>query len=189
VPSGLLKNRPDIRQAEYELLAAKADVEVARTAFYPSLNITGALGFQAFNPKFLFSTPQSLVYSLAGNLTAPLINRAAIEAQFSGSQAVQIEALYNYQKAILIGFTEVSNQLANLRSLERMYDLKTRETAVLSRSIETSNKLYRTGRATYLEVLLAQQNALQAKLALVNTQKRQNQAAILIYKTLGGGWR
>jgi outer membrane protein, multidrug efflux system len=189
IPPDLLKNRPDIRAAELELVATKADLMAARAAFYPSLNLTGTLGFQAFSPKFLFSTPQSLVYSLAGNLTAPLINRSAIEARFNGAQAVQIEALYNYQKTILNGYVEVNNQMANLQNLSRMYDLKTREAAVLSRSVETSNKLYRTGRATYLEVLFAQQNALQARLALVNTQKQQHQATIHLYRALGGGWR
>ncbi|MEI7585971.1 efflux transporter outer membrane subunit [Runella sp.] len=189
LPLDLLKNRPDIRAAELELLATKADLVAARAAFYPSLNLTGSLGFQAFSPKFLFTTPQSLAYSLIGNLTAPLINRAGIEAQFKGAQAVQIEALYNYQKTILSSYIEVNNQLSNLNNLVKMYDLKTRETAVLTRSIETSNKLYRTGRATYLEVLFAQQNALQGQLALINTQKRQLQATVNLYRALGGGWK
>jgi outer membrane protein TolC len=68
-----------------------------------------------------------------------------------------------------------------------MFDLKTRETAFLNRSINTSDKLYRTGRATYLEVLFAQQKALQGKLELVSTQKRQNQTLIYLYRALGGG--
>lgn len=188
IPSDLLRNRPDIRAAELELMATKTDVQAARAAFYPSLLLTGSLGFQAFSPKFLLSTPQSIAYSLIGNLAGPIINRKGIEAQFSGAQAAQIEALYNYQKVVLNACVEINNQLNNLTNLQRMFELKNRETALLTRSISTSDKLYRTGRATYLEVLFAQQNALQGKLALINTQKRQNQALILLYRALGGGW-
>jgi outer membrane protein TolC len=101
VPSDLLRNRPDIKQAELELIAAKADVKAARAAFYPSLNITGGLGFQAFKPNLLFTTPQSFVFSLVGGLSAPLINRSAIKANFKGASAYQVELLYNYQKSIL----------------------------------------------------------------------------------------
>ncbi len=189
VPSDMLKNRPDIRAAELELMATKTDVQVARAAFYPSLILTGSLGFQAFSPKFLLSTPQSIAYSLIGNLAGPIINRKGIEAQFNGAQAAQVEALYNYQKTVMNAYVEVNNQLSNLANLRRMFDLKTRETALLTRSISTSDKLYRTGRATYLEVLFAQQNALQGKLDLISTQKRQNQAIINLYRTLGGGWK
>lgn len=189
VPSDMLKNRPDIRAAELELMATKTDVQVARAAFYPSLVLTGSLGFQAFSPQFLLSTPQSIAYSLIGNLAGPIINRKGIEAQFSGAQAAQAEALYSYQKTILNAYVEVNNQLSNLTNLRRMCDLKTRETALLIRSISTSDKLYRAGRATYLEVLFAQQNALQGKLTLISTQKRQNQALINLYRALGGGWK
>lgn len=189
IPSDMLRNRPDIRAAELELIATKTDVQVARAAFYPSLILTGSLGFQAFSPKFLLSTPQSIAYSLIGNLAGPIINRKGIEAQFSGAQATQAEALYSYQKTIVNAYAEVNNQLSNLTNLRRMYDLKTRETALLTRSISTSDKLYRTGRATYLEVLFAQQNALQGKLELISTQKRQNQALINLYRALGGGWK
>ena len=125
---------------------------------------------------------------MIGNLAGPIINRKGIEAQFSGAQGAQIEALYNYQKVVLNACVEINNQLNNLTNLQRMFELKNRETALLTRCISTSDKLYRTGRATYLEVLFAQQNALQGKLALINTQKRQNQALILLYRALGGGW-
>src|SRR5258708_18133401 len=77
IPSQLLKNRPDIKQAEFELYATKCDVKVAQAEFYPSLNITGLLGFQAFKGMYLLSAPQSLAYSIAGDMVAPLINRTA----------------------------------------------------------------------------------------------------------------
>ena len=189
IPSDLLKNRPDVRQAEFDLMASKANVKSARAAFYPSLNITGALGFQAFNTAFLFSSPQSVAYSLLGNLTAPLINRSAIEAEFKTAKANQTEALYNYQKSIINGYVEVYNELANIKNLELIYDYKNKEVNILTQAIETSSELFKTGRANYLEVLLTQQNTLQSKLELVDAKKRQYKAVINIYKALGGGWR
>lgn len=189
VPSDLLKNRPDIRQAEFELLAAKADVKAAKLAFYPSLTITGSMGFQAFNTAYLFSSPESIAYSLLGNLTAPLINRNAIKAGFNAANSNQTAALYNYQKSIINGYVEVYNEMANIKNLEQIQEFKKQEVDVLNRSIETSSELFRTGRATYLEILMTQKSALQSKLELVNTQKRQFNAVINIYKALGGGWK
>ncbi|MBI2269925.1 MAG: efflux transporter outer membrane subunit [Bacteroidetes bacterium] len=189
IPSDLLKNRPDIREAEYELLASKADVKSAKLAFYPSLNIAGSMGFQAFNSTFLFTSPQSIAYTLLGNLTAPLINRSAIQAEFKTAKANQLNALYNYQKTIINGYVEVYNELANIKSLEQINEIKTEQAEILIQSIETSTDLFKTGRANYLEVLNAQQKALQTKLELVNTKKRQYNATVNIYKALGGGWR
>jgi len=189
VPSDLLKNRPDIRQAEYELTASKANVKAARAAFYPSLNITGSLGFQAFNTAYLFTTPESGVYKLFGNLVAPLINRSAIKAEFNSAKASQLEALYSYQKTIINGYVEVYNEMVRVKNLELMFDLKSREVNVLTKSISTSSLLFQTGRANYLELLLTQRNALQSRLELVNVKKRQYNTVINLYKALGGGWR
>lgn len=189
VPSDLLKNRPDIQQASYEILASKADLKAAKAAFYPSFTINGALGFQAFNTAFLFTTPQSLAYRLFGTLTAPLINRSAIQASFNTAKANQVESMYNYQKSIINAYIEVYNEIANLRNLKQIHELKDREVKVLSRSTGTSTQLFKTGKATYLEVLLAQRNALISKTQLVDVKKRQFDAQINIYKALGGGWR
>jgi multidrug efflux system outer membrane protein len=189
VPSDLLRNRPDIKQAEFELVAAKADVRAAKAAFYPSLNITGSVGFQAFKTSLLFTTPESFAFTLVGGLSAPLLNRSAIKANFKGATAFQVEALYNYQRSILNGYVEVYNELNNIENLQKIFTLRNEEVTVLSQSIETSNELFRTGRATYLEVLLTQQNALNARLNFIDVRKRQLLSNVNIYKALGGGWR
>jgi multidrug efflux system outer membrane protein len=189
IPSQLLKNRPDIKQAEFELLATKFDVRTAKAAFYPSFNITGLLGFQAFNTAFLFTSPQSLAYSLLGGLATPLLNRSAIKVQFNNAKANQIEAMLNYQKSILNGYVEVSNEVSNIKNLEQIHERKTKEVEALTQSIGISNELFKSGRATYFEVLMIQSRSLQAKLELVNTKKRQHKATVNIYKALGGGWK
>jgi NodT family efflux transporter outer membrane factor (OMF) lipoprotein len=188
IPTNLLRNRPDIKQAEYEVRATKADVYTAQAAFYPSLNIVANIGFQSFNPAFLLS-PASIAYNLLGGLTAPLMNRSAIKARLGVAKASQLEALYNYQKHIINAYIEVYNQLTNINNLEQIYLLRNREVEVLNNAIETSATLFMTGRATYLEVIITQENALQAKLSLATIKKRQYQALVNMYRALGGGWR
>jgi NodT family efflux transporter outer membrane factor (OMF) lipoprotein len=189
VPAQLLKNRPDIRQAEFNLLAAKADVKSAKAAFYPTLNITGAFGFQAFNPAFLFTTPESMAYSLLGSLIAPLINRNAIKAEFKNANALQQNALFDYQKSILTGYTEVYNEVARLNSLEEIFVLKTEEVGELEKAAGGSLELFKTGRSSYLEVLTVQQGLLRSKIELIHMKKKQLYTISNIYKALGGGWR
>jgi len=189
IPSQLLSNRPDIRKAELELEAAKLDVKVARAEFYPSLSITAALGFQAFKPSYLVTFPESLLYSLAGDLAGPLINRNAIHAEFNNANARQLQALYNYERTILNAYLEVATQLSNIDNLEKNYNLKSKQVDALTRSIEISNDLFKSARADYFEVLMTQRDALESKLELIETKKRQLNAVVNIYRELGGGWR
>lgn len=189
IPSQLLKNRPDIRQAELELIASKCDVKSAKAAFYPSFTITGSVGYQAFKTALWFQSPDSFAYTLLGGLTAPLLNRSAIKAQFNTAKANQTEALLNYQKTILNGYIEVANELSNLNNLKQLYELKDKEVASYTQSITIANDLFKSGRASYLEVLMSQRTALESKIELITTKKLQHQAAINLYKALGGGWQ
>ncbi len=189
IPSQLLRNRPDIRQTEFDLMASKLNVKAAKAAFYPSFIITGNVGFQAFNTSYLFVSPQSLAYNVLGNLTAPFINRSGIKAQFNTAKANQIEAMYKYQKTILNAYVEVSNEISNIKNLENMYKLKTEEVSTLENSISIATDLFKSGRASYFEVLMTQRSALESKLDLVTAKKRQYNASVNIYKALGGGWK
>ncbi|RZJ54306.1 MAG: TolC family protein [Flavobacterium sp.] len=189
IPSQLLQNRPDIKQAEMELTAAKLDVKVARAEFYPSLDISAAVGVNAFNPSYLLTFPESLLYSLAGDIAAPLINRNAIKAEFSNANARQLQALYNYDRIVLNAYIEVSNELSKISNLEKSYDLKSQQVAALSTSIDVSNDLFKSARVDYFEVLMTQRDALESKLELIETKKDQLNAAVNVYKELGGGWK
>jgi multidrug efflux system outer membrane protein len=189
VPSQLLANRPDIRAAEFEVAASKFDLKAAKAAFFPNFNISATLGFQAFNPEFLFQSPASLAYSLMGTLIAPLINMNALKAQFNTAKANQLTAMYNYQKAVLNGYVEVANVLSNIRNLQQIHALKKQQSEVLKNSVDTSKELYKSARATYLEVLIAQQSALQASLELIDVIKQERLSTVNIYRALGGGWK
>ncbi|AFK03603.1 RND efflux system, outer membrane lipoprotein, NodT family [Emticicia oligotrophica DSM 17448] len=188
IPSKLLENRPDIKQAEYDLLATNANLFTAKAAFYPSLNITGAMGLQAFK-ALVFLNPASFAMNTFGGLTAPLANRRQIISDLMAAKAEQKTAYTNYQKTIVNSFTEVYNHLNLIQNTNEMYDLKVQEVDVLRQSINNSSELFRSGRATYIEVITAQKNALQSQIELINLKKRQYSAVIGLYKSLGGGWR
>tara|TARA_R110002020_G_scaffold94953_2_gene228056 strand:- start:178 stop:1617 length:1440 start_codon:yes stop_codon:yes gene_type:complete len=189
IPSQLLANRPDIRQAELELAASKIDISVAKADFYPTLEITAGLGFNAFNPSYIFTSPESLIYSLTGELVAPLINRNAIKARYLTANAKQIQAIYDYERSILNAYIEVANQLSNIKNLEQTYDLKSQEVQALTQSVDISNELFNSARADYMEVLLTQRDALESKFDLIETKLKQMNAKVNIYQALGGGWK
>ncbi|PUZ22609.1 RND transporter [Chitinophaga parva] len=189
LPSQLLANRPDIRQAELDLQAARLDVQAARARFYPAVGITASVGYQAFDPGYLLRTPASLLYGLAGDLAAPLVNRNAIRAAYSSANARQLQAVYNYERTVLKGYMEVYNQLSRISNLEKGYALKSRQVAALVHSVDIANTLFSATRADYMEVLMTQRDALESKFELVETRQQQLNAMVNIYRALGGGWK
>jgi len=189
IPAQILHNRPDIQAAELDLKAASLDVKVARAEFYPSLDISAALGLQAFKPSYLLKMPESMLYSLAGDMFAPLINRGAIKAEFNTASARQLQALYNYEQVVLNAYLEVSNQMSNISNLEKGVEKQTKQVDILNHSIAISKELFINNKAEYLEVLTTQRDALDAKLDLLDMKKNQFDAVIQVYKGLGGGWK
>jgi NodT family efflux transporter outer membrane factor (OMF) lipoprotein len=188
VPSQLLENRPDIRQAEQELAAAKLDIKVAKANFFPTLRISAAAGFQAFNPAEWFN-PTSLLYNVFADIMAPLINRNAIVAAYKSSRSKQIQAVYKYEQTILKAYTEVQNQLSGIDNYSKSFTTKSNEVDILTQSITISDNLFKSARADYAEVLLTQREALDSKMELIEIKKKQLNAEINVYKALGGGWR
>ncbi|WP_073121004.1 TolC family protein [Reichenbachiella agariperforans] len=189
IPAQMLDNRPDIKQAELELAAAKLDIQVAKARFYPSIGISAGIGFQAFNPKYLIKSPESLLYSLVGDVSAPLINRNAIKATYFSANAKQIQAVFNYERAILKGYIDVINQLSNISNLEQSYALKQQEVETLNESIVIATDLFKSARADYMEVLMTQRDALSSRFELVETKIKQLNAKVNVYQALGGGWK
>ena len=189
VPSELLRRRPDIRAAELAVQAAHYDVGAARAAFYPRLRITARLGYQAFNPKFLLSTPESLAYSLLGGLVAPLVNRSGIRAELEIANAMQLEAMARYQQVVIRSFAEVSTELFRIARLGEVVDQHRQKVTAIAETVTAADALFRAGRATSLEVLHAHQNTLQSRLELVGALRDRLVARVKLYKALGGGWQ
>jgi len=187
VPSQLLENRMDIREAEYELEASKLDVKVAKAEFYPSVSISAGVGLQAFSPTYLVKAPESILYSMAGDLAAPLINRKAIKANYLNANAKQMAAVYNFEKTVLNAYLEVYNQVSKIDNLSNSYNLKSEEVQTLNGAIEIVNDLFTSAKADYMEVLMTQRDALDAKMEQVEYRKNYLLSIVNLYKACGGG--
>jgi NodT family efflux transporter outer membrane factor (OMF) lipoprotein len=187
VPSQLMQNRPDSRQAERELEAAGLDVLVARARFYPSFIINAGVGWEAFNTKYLFVTPESLIYNVAGDLVAPLINRAGIRADYLSADARQLQSLYNYQRTILNAYTEVINRVAKVENYGQSIKLKKQQLESLEAAVDTASQLFQNARVEYMDVLLAQRDMMNARMQLIETKQQQLAATVNAYQALGGG--
>ncbi len=187
IPTQLLENRPDIKQAELNLIAAKLDVQVAKADFYPSLNISAAAGLSAYKPTLLFN-PESILFSLAGGLAGPWINRNGIIASYYSANSRQTQAVYQYERTVLNAYIEVANQLSNISNLEKSYETKAKQVEALTQSVAISNTLFGAARADYTEVLFTQRDALESRFQLIETKMQQLNAMVNTYRALGGGW-
>ena len=177
----LLLQRPDVIQAEHQLKAAKWDVETARKEFLPSFNISAAIGLNAFNPKYLFKLPESLVFNALGGLTTPLINKKAIQANFAQADALQIEALYNYDKTLLTAFIETSTLQSKISNIKLLQQFKQKQNDALIRAVSAVQKLYLNNRATYLEVIDSERGQLDCKMELIDAKSQQLSTLIEMY--------
>ncbi|RAI97859.1 NodT family efflux transporter outer membrane factor (OMF) lipoprotein [Chitinophaga skermanii] len=187
IPASLLLNRPDIQQAEWQLKAAKADVNAARLAFLPSLSITPYVGFNAFRPEVLFQTPASLAWGVLGGLTAPIFNQKQLKGNFNQQKANAFAMYYGYQQTIVNSYQEVATQLNKVSNQQEAFKLKQQEVMVLQNAVSTANTLYSTGYASYLEVITAQKSVLEAELTMINTRRQVFQGLVQLYRALGGG--
>lgn len=186
VHSDVLMKRPDIREAEESLRAAKLDVRAAKKAFYPSININANLGYQAMQSRLVFD-PASLAFQLAAGLAAPLVNQRGLKSNYAKSVAEKQIAYVAYNKTVITGFTEVYRLVRRIGNTNQIVDLKKQEAAVLRNSIETSLSLFSLGRANYFEVITTQKNSIAADFDLLHMIYNQTEAYISLYKAIGGG--
>jgi NodT family efflux transporter outer membrane factor (OMF) lipoprotein len=189
LPSDLLDNRPDVKAAELRLAAAELDTKSAKARFYPSLRLDAGVGYESFNLTHLLATPKSLAFNLAGSLMAPLLNRAAIKADYRSANARQVQAVFDYERSILQAYTDVYNQLTAIENLRQRYQQLSQQVEALKQAIEVAKVLYQSAHADYNEVLMTTRDSLEAEMDLVEAKKSQMQAVVAIYQALGGGWR
>jgi NodT family efflux transporter outer membrane factor (OMF) lipoprotein len=186
VPSQLLLYRRDIQQAERELAAAGLDVRVARARFFPRLDISGTVGYEAFNPRYLFN-PDALIAEIAAGLVQPLINKKAIQADYLSANARQLQSVYNYQRVVLNAFTEVVNSLSKVENYRQSVELKKQQLDALETSVDVAGRLFQSARIEYVDVLFAQRDLLDARTLLIETKQQQLSAVVSAYQALGGG--
>ncbi len=187
IPADLLLNRADIREAERNVSAAGLDLRVARARFYPSLGLRAGVGLNAFNTRYLLTTPESLIYNVALDLVGPLINKRAIQADYCSANAAQLQAVYDYQQTVLTAHIEVVNFLTKVENYRESIEFKKRQLEALEASVAAADQLFQNARAEYIEVLLAQREMMEARMDLIETKQQQLMAIVDAYQALGGG--
>lgn len=188
IPAQLLRNRPDVMAAEYSLMNAFELTNVARASFYPSLTLSATGGFQNIEIDKLFSA-NSLFATLIGGLTQPILNKRQIRTQYEVSQAQQEQAYLDFRLAVITASKEVSDALYSYEASKEKIEVNQKEFDAYDVATIYSQELLDNGLANYLEVLNAQENALNSSLNLIKSKNNQLQAIVDLYEALGGGWR
>ena len=187
LPSDLLERRPDIRQAEQQLIAANALIGVAKAAFFPSISLTGLLGVASTDLSDLFKGP-SKTWQFGGTLAQPLFTGGALTGQLQAAEAVQQQALLNYQQVIQTAFTEVDNSLVAVAKLREQLKDEAAQVNALQRYLDLATLRYNNGYSDYLTVVDAERNLYTAQLQYVQDQGNLFIALVDLYKAMGGGW-
>ncbi|MBU2930084.1 TolC family protein, partial [Winogradskyella psychrotolerans] len=188
IPAALLKNRPDIQEAEMEFRSAFEDVNMAKTYFYPALTITATGGLSSLSISDFFD--HSIFYNLIGGLTQPFFANGENKARLKINQSVQQQAFYNYKSAWLSAGGEISDALFSYQKAKEKQASRSHQIVALEKSVEFTQALLEyTSTTNYTDVLTSQNNLLSAQLNSISDKQQELQAVIQLYRALGGGWK
>ncbi len=188
VPSQLLQNRPDVRQAEFNFRVAFESTNLAKTYFYPSLTLTASGGFSNLELKDFFSN--SIFYSIIGGLTQPIFNQGKNKLRLTTAQSQQLQAYNKFQQSLLTAGQEVSNALYSYQMAVEKEDSRQKQIEALIKAVDFTQQLLEYSSATnYTDVLTSEQNLLAAQLSGINDNLQKLQAVVNLYRALGGGWK
>jgi multidrug efflux system outer membrane protein len=188
LPSELLERRPDIREGEETLRSANAEVGESVAEFFPKIGLTAFLG-KASPELSAFTLGGANLWGVAAEGTGPLFEGGRLVGQYRQSKALREEAKLRYQLTVLNSFREVSDALVSRSQLAEIFEHQTRQVDALEQAVKLSTERYVAGKASYYEVLEAQQQLFPAQLNLARTQRDQLLAVVSLYKALGGGWQ
>ncbi|MDF2458201.1 MAG: ttgC, partial [Nitrospira sp.] len=187
LPSDLLTRRPDILQAEQELVAATANIGVTQAQRFPAFSLTGALGVSNTQLTSVSIGP-SFTQAAIGLLSGPLLNATALGFQVKVAEARVVQASVRYEKAIMTAFKEVEDALIGVQKAREQREAQEAQVPSLRSAFTLADMRYQGGRASYLDVLTAQRDRFNAELALASTRRAQLVSIVQLYKALGGGW-
>jgi NodT family efflux transporter outer membrane factor (OMF) lipoprotein len=187
LPSELLTQRPDIREAEAQLAAANANVAIARAKFLPSINLTGTGGYESSVLKLLMR-PESIFFNAVAGLTQPIFDGAALQGNLDLQKGRQDELLQIYRKAVISAFADVETALDGIRQTALREKLQLEVVTSSQRAFDISEQRLNQGTIDLITVLQTQQTLYTAQLAHVQAQLEHVQAIVSLYQALGGGW-
>ncbi|HTG64740.1 MAG TPA: efflux transporter outer membrane subunit [Flavobacterium sp.] len=188
VPAGLLRNRPDVIAAEYNLISNFEMTNVAKSGFYPSFKITATGGLQSIDLQKWFSA-NSIFANIVSGLTQPVFNQRQIKTKYEIAKANQEKAYIQFEQSLLTAGKEVSDALTQYNNETYKITVREKQVDALKKASNFSDELLIYGLANYLEVLTSKNDALNAELNLVDNKFQQYKAIIQLYKALGGGWQ
>lgn len=188
VPATLLRNRPDVIAAEYNLISNFEQTNVAKSNFYPTLKLTASGGLQSIDLKEWFSA-NSIFANVITGLTQPIFNQRQIKTRFEIAKANQEKAYLQFEQSLLTAGKEVSDALAQYNNETYKLTVREKQVDALNKATDYSDELLTYGLANYLEVLTVKDNALNAELSLIDNKFQQYKALIQLYRALGGGWQ
>jgi outer membrane protein, multidrug efflux system len=187
LPSELLIRRPDIRQAEQQLIASNALIGAARALFFPRINLTGVLGFISPSLGNLF-TGSARTWSFTGDVAGPIYAGGGLQAAVDQAEARRDQSFANYELVVQDAFRDVEDALADVRNSAELRETLQRRVAVLRRTVELANERYENGYSDYLEVLDAERSLFSAELQLASARGGYDRALVDLYRALGGDW-
>ena len=187
LPSDLLDRRPDIRQAEQDLVAANARIAVAKALYFPSISLTGLFGFASADLSDLLTGPAK-TWSYAASLTAPIFTAGKIKGQVKQAEAIQQQALVKYLQTVQTAFREVDDSLVDQRKTRERLAVQSDQVKALKNTRRLAGLRYDNGYSSYLEVLDAERSLFNGQLSQVQTKGGLFQSLVNVYKTMGGGW-
>ena len=188
IPAQLLRNRPDVVAAEYELINAFELTNVARASLYPSFTLNASAGLQSLTFSDFFSA-NSFFYNALGGFTQPVFNRRALRTQLEVAEGQKEQAALRFQQILLTAGQEVSNAIYSLSMFQERLSIKEKEFKAYQDAFEYSEELLKNGMADYLEVLNAQENVLNTQLEVVTNKLQVLESSVDLYRALGGGWQ
>lgn len=186
-PVALLQNRPDVKASEFALRAANEKAGVAQAGMYPVLNLTANGGLNSFKSSNWFNIPGSLFGTIAGSLTQPIFNRRQLKTQYEVAKIEREKSVLIFRQTVLTAVTEVSDALIKTQKLKTQVSIGKNRVNTLRSAISNAALLYSSGMATYLEVIVAQNNLLQSELELADLRRQNLVAAADLYRAIGGG--
>lgn len=186
LPSELLYYRPDVLQAEYKLKAAGANIAVARANYFPSISLTGRMGYSSTNLKQLFKT-SAFGWSFGPSISVPLFDAGQLDANYQVAQIAQKQALTGYEKSIQAAFKEVADVLAARATLEERLETQYRLQDNFQQMYTIADARYKAGLDSYLSVLDAQRSEFSSQQSILNLEKAKAMSQVQLYQALGGG--
>jgi len=187
IPASLLSRRPDVKAAEYAVMSANAKTGLAKATMYPALSLSPSIGLNSFQFDTWFNFPGSVTKTIAANLAQPIFRKKALRTAYEVAKLEQEKAVIQFKQSYITAVGEVNDAMSRLKYADERMELATEKAVSLDRATADAGLLYKSGMANYLEVITAQNNALQNELDVVAIKLEKLNAAINLYCALGGG--